>query len=300
MDSVHSKAFKAERLPDRRQVEGRICDDAYDIQIHNVDWTEPGEATFEPMNYCFLELPYLPARNIYCSYDPRIERRERQTIDNILLVPPGATLYAAWTRGHQRTLSCMFDLSKLGLLGGFEWCWENIDLDSTINIHNPFLESLLRRLAEETASPGFASKLQTDSLLTLIAFELRRHYPGLGCPARPDNGRLHPSQLQTLTDLIEASRGLGPSLVELSAACGLQPRQLSEKFKNTLGVTLRQYIAESRIKKARALLQDDQLLVKEVAYICGFQNAAAFTAAFRKATALTPQEYREGAGLARH
>src|SRR5690606_4418309 len=109
-----------------------------------------------------------------------------------------------------------------------------------------------------------------------------------------------PSQLQTLRDLIEASRGLGPSLVELSAACGLQPRQLSERFKNSLGITLRQYIAESRINKARALLQDDQLLIKEVAYICGFQNAAAFTAAFRKATALTPQEFREGAGMARH
>ncbi|MFA5495220.1 MAG: AraC family transcriptional regulator [Porticoccaceae bacterium] len=300
MESMHSRAFKAKRPPQKRYLEGRLCDEAYDIQIHNVDWTEPGEATFEPMNFCFLELPYFHARHLYCGYDPQATRSTRQTIDSILLVPPGATLYTEWTRGHQRTLSCMFDLSKLGLLGGFEWCWQNIDLESTINIHNPFLEVLLRRLSEEAAAPGFASKLQTDSLLTLIAFELRRHYPRLGSPERADNGKLSPAQIQTLTDLVEASRGLGPSLVDLSAACGLQPRQLSEKFRNTLGVTLRQYVAESRIKKARTLLHDDQLLIKEVAYICGFQNAAAFTAAFRKATDMTPQEFREGKGLARH
>ena len=45
--------------------------------------------------------------------------------------------------------------------------------------------------------------------------------------------------------------------------------------------------------KAKTLLMDERLLVKEVAYLSGFQNAAAFTAAFRKATGQTPQEFRD-------
>lgn len=300
MESIHSKAFKA-APPQKHHLEGRLFDDAYDIQIHNVDWTEPGEATFEPMNYCFLQLPYFHAHNLYCGYDPCPTSSHGQTIDRILLVPPGAKLYTEWTKGHQRTFSCMFELSRLGLLGGFEWCWQNIDLSSTINIHNPFMQALLQRLAQETAAPGFASKLQTDSLLTLIAFELRRHYPDLGKSSDEfDNGKLKSSQVQTLREMIESSVGMGPSLLELANACHLQPRQLSEKFKNTTGVTLRQFVAESRINKARTLLHDDHLLIKEVAYICGFQNAAAFTAAFRKATTMTPQEFREGKGFSRH
>ena len=300
MESIHTKSFKCEHLPVHRFLEGRLADDAYDIQIHNVNWTEPGEGTFEPHEYCFLELPYFHAKNLFCSYDPRIPARHRQTIKEILLVPPGATLYTEWTRGHQRTLSCMFDLNRLGILGGFDWHWNSIDLEATINMRNPFLESLLRRLADEAHNPGFASTLQIDSLLTLIAFELRRHFPSLGASEISHDGKLTPAQMRVLKDLIESSHGMGPSLLDLATACKLQPRQLSERFKATTGNTLRQYVAETRIRKAKALLTDEQLLIKEVAYICGFQNAAAFTAAFRKATGKTPQEYRDMREVACH
>ena len=40
------------------------------------------------------------------------------------------------------------------------------------------------------------------------------------------------------------------------------------------------------------LLSDQRLLIKQVAYGAGFQNAAAFTAAFRKEVGLTPEEFR--------
>lgn len=41
-----------------------------------------------------------------------------------------------------------------------------------------------------------------------------------------------------------------------------------------------------------ALLTSPDLLIKQVAYGAGFQNAAAFTAAFRKEVGLTPEEFR--------
>jgi AraC family transcriptional regulator len=44
------------------------------------------------------------------------------------------------------------------------------------------------------------------------------------------------------------------------------------------------------------LLGSRQLLIKQVAYECGFRNCAAFSAAFRKATGVTPESYRSALG----
>ena len=92
--------------------------------------------------------------------------------------------------------------------------------------------------------------------------------------------------------MLEAGPNEDTSLQRLAAACSLPARQLSTRFKNTTGKTLRRYAAEIRVRKAMALLTDPRLLIKQVAYGAGFQNAAAFTAAFRKEVGLTPEEFR--------
>jgi AraC family transcriptional regulator len=86
-------------------------------------------------------------------------------------------------------------------------------------------------------------------------------------------------------------------LQALAAACGLSSRELPVMFKNTVGITLRSFVAASHIAKAKLLLSDPHLLVKQVAGRSGFESASAFTAAFRKATGMRPQQYREACGV---
>jgi len=45
------------------------------------------------------------------------------------------------------------------------------------------------------------------------------------------------------------------------------------------------------------LLADGDLLIKQVAYRSGFRSAAAFGDAFRRATGLTPVQYRQSQGV---
>lgn len=293
MQTLHELAFETRNPPIELKIEGRLYDPAYDITIYDVNWTEPGEGLFNPKDHCFIELLYYPVEHIQGRYFQQHKKNNLQKLGNILVVPPGASLETSWTSGYQKTLSCLFNLSKLGLVGGFDWHWENIDLTAMLDIDNPYIETLLRRLAQEASAPGFASKMQADCLLTLIALEIRRQFPELGACDAVSDARLSASQIDTLSDRIEASTGAGPSLTSLALACDIPPRQLSVSFKNTTGKTLRQFIADSRINKAKSLLLDRHLLIKEVAYLCGFQNAAAFTAAFRKSVLMTPQQFRE-------
>src|SRR5690606_35394086 len=271
MQSLHDRAFKSDVRPSMT-LAGRIDDDAYDLKIFDACWEQPGEAAFEPQNYCFIELLYYPIDHLYGTYGDRSAGKGFQAIGKLLLVPPQATLYIAWTVGHQKTLSCLFDWSKLSLLSGFDWGWDNVELQSTLDVKNAFLETLMSRLAEETEYPGFASKLQIDSLLTLIALELGRHFKLADRSGQSDAGKLPAAQIGLLREMLETSRGDEPSLTQLANACSLPPRELSERFRRSMGVTLRHFAAETRIKKAQSLLAGDKYLIKEVAYLCGFHD----------------------------
>ena len=44
---------------------------------------------------------------------------------------------------------------------------------------------------------------------------------------------------------------------------------------------------------AKDLLTDRSLLVKEIAYRCGFANAASFGVAFRQMEGCSPQQFRD-------
>jgi AraC family transcriptional regulator len=54
------------------------------------------------------------------------------------------------------------------------------------------------------------------------------------------------------------------------------------------------HIIQARIDKARDLLGQGDLDVKEVAARCGFDNEYYFSRLFRKVTGTTPSRYRSG------
>jgi AraC-like DNA-binding protein len=52
------------------------------------------------------------------------------------------------------------------------------------------------------------------------------------------------------------------------------------------------YIAKIRIDKARALLVETDMDIKEIAYRLGFSNQQYFSTLFKKATNMSPSSYR--------
>ncbi|MNW60525.1 HTH-type transcriptional regulator YesS [compost metagenome] len=60
-----------------------------------------------------------------------------------------------------------------------------------------------------------------------------------------------------------------------------------------MGINLSEFIDDSRIRKAKELLMNHELMVREVALQVGYECAHSFTRLFKKQTGMTPQEYRE-------
>lgn len=212
-------------------------------------------------------------------------------LGQLLFIPHGTEFHLQHGAYQQKSLICMFNPTDLGTLAAFDWDWNSRICEEMLNLRSPYLQSSLQRLAEEISAPGFASELQIECLLTSIALELHREFL-LDRDRAEDSGKLSTTQLHVLREMLEPGLDEDTSLQRLAAACSLPARQLSSRFKSTTGKTLRRYAAEIRLKKAIALLADQQLLIKQVAYSAGFQNAAAFTAAFRKEMGVTPEEFR--------
>lgn len=81
-------------------------------------------------------------------------------------------------------------------------------------------------------------------------------------------------------------------LVEIAAQSGLSYVQFLRRFKAVTGVSPSEYVATVRLQKAKNLLTDTELLIKEIAFACGFENEYYFSNFFKKHTGTSPSAFR--------
>src|SRR5690606_32537050 len=113
------------------------------------------------------------------------------------------------------------------------------------------LDLLLRRLARELETPGFAAETMIEGLgLTALA-ELSRQLGGQGPVLPPMRGRLSPAQLRQIESYVEETPGCAPTISELARQCGMGPRRFTTLFRQTTGQTVRNWVEERRMDKAR-------------------------------------------------
>ncbi|UPK41392.1 response regulator transcription factor [Paenibacillus pabuli] len=98
---------------------------------------------------------------------------------------------------------------------------------------------------------------------------------------------------QTICNYINNNLEKDLSLVRLAELNHFNPSYLSRFFKQETGINLSEFIDNCRIRRAKELLGNTELMVREVALEVGYEAAHSFTRLFKKLTGMTPQEYRE-------
>ena len=116
--------------------------------------------------------------------------------------------------------------------------------------------------------------------------------PGLHGRIPPAQGGLPAYKLRQIIDFIDAHIEQSINLNQLAAVVSISPFHFHREFKRSTGLTPGRYIFETRIKRARTLLCESDLPLAQVAIQVGFADQSHFTAAFRKATSMTPRNYR--------
>lgn len=79
---------------------------------------------------------------------------------------------------------------------------------------------------------------------------------------------------------------------DISDAFGYNEKYLSHKFSEVTGMPLKQYLIKSKIDKANFMLSDTNKSISEIASELAFSDSHNFARCYKKATGLTPSEYR--------
>jgi len=82
------------------------------------------------------------------------------------------------------------------------------------------------------------------------------------------------------------------SLGDAAKAVNVSPFYLCKLFRRSGGMTFTEFVARTRVEKAKTLLLNPNHRVSEVVYEVGFQSLTHFNRVFKKLTGKSPTGYR--------
>lgn len=86
------------------------------------------------------------------------------------------------------------------------------------------------------------------------------------------------------------------SLTSLAKECNLSPNYLNNLFVQSLGITVKNYINQYRIKRAMQLLANTDSPIADIIQQVGYNSKASFHQNFQKFAGVSPMKYRQQSG----
>ena len=150
-------------------------------------------------------------------------------------------------------------------------------------------------LLHELNEANVVGRLYADSLATGLAIQLARHYSSLK-DVHVGHGGMAPHKLRKAIALIDhhlSDEEEGRvALRAVARAVRMSYFHFSRAFKQSMGMTATNYIAERRIERAKKMLEETELPISEIALRSGFSSQSHFTTAFRRLAGATPKAFR--------
>ncbi len=150
-------------------------------------------------------------------------------------------------------------------------------------VHPLHIDSLSHQLAVQIEAACTMEQLQSMNTIMVRKYCLLvKNY----------SRRPYSSLVSTCMNTIDFYYSSDLSLASLSVLCSVSKSHLAAAFKKETGVTVTDYINQTRIKQSLILLNTTSMSVSEIATRCGFSDANYFSRTFRRLQGQTPSQYR--------
>ena len=103
---------------------------------------------------------------------------------------------------------------------------------------------------------------------------------------------LEPEAVSRAKEFIQSHAGETITFDEVVRRVGVSRFHFCKIFKKATGITLTEYVAQTRVLKAKVLLADFSLRISDVLFLAGFGSVPQFNNVFRRSTGMSPTEYR--------
>ena len=263
----------------------------FSIQIQMVHFTlEQEKIVIGSHQHQFIELAF-PLRGMQYRIEPADKRDRSASYDSgLLLIPPKTRHDRIARKKSALCFSIVFDLqSENGSL--LESFYQEVRRKRwKISMSGP-----MRQVLAEAAE-GFSRDDEFSGYVCLLQFNrflielMRENFPGF---FQKPASRNSAGRAETIRIFLENNLTSPRIMEDLSRTLYLSPRHLNRIFRNTYGLSVKQWLIRERIRLAAQKLLTSDEQVKAIADSCGFANMSYFTRQFRKLYQLLPSIYRK-------
>ena len=107
-------------------------------------------------------------------------------------------------------------------------------------------------------------------------------------------GKIDRKFISEFTALVESNlSNENFSIEDICKSIGISRVQLYRKVKALLNININDYILNTRLQKAKYLLQHEESTISEIAYEVGFSSPAYFSTVFKSKFGITPKAFKE-------
>jgi AraC-like DNA-binding protein len=158
---------------------------------------------------------------------------------------------------------------------------------------NVWLDSILQRLAWESATQRPAQQVALARITEMIFVEVLRSWVGSLKPGEGGwLGAINDPHIGKALQLIHESPEHPWTLRELGSRVGLGRSAFSDRFTKLVGQTMHAYLTACRMEDAATLLETGNASIAQVAARVGYETASAFSKSFSRHHAQSPSRYR--------
>lgn len=264
------------------------------VFIARLNHGQPARNLFRRDDVYWLDLCLTPRRaNARGRYADHWGPARFVQLGALFAFPPQQTLELHSPGGRHASLICALGAESVERWFPPGFVWTDRRLEATLNIASDVLVQLMTRLNHELRDPQTGYRELCTLIVQQLAIELGRY---LGGASEPDeSGGLAAWRLRLIEERIFDPSQTYPTVQELAAMCRLSTRQFARAFRASRGCSPGDYLAQTLIETAKRRLYTTEPLA-QVAASLGFATQSSFTAAFRRATGVTPGQFRKRLG----
>jgi len=180
----------------------------------------------------------------------------------------------------------------------FESGSKPLEFFQTLYDADPSIQKKLLGLINSLNEYGYEPNMVNEHLLFLLNDLIRFHKIEM---YRTDKiNAVKPStrveiykRICIVKDFLHSNYMEKPSLSDVSSTACLSVPQLIRQFKTVFKVTPHQYLTRIRLANAARLLKHTSTPVREITWMCGFENVSAFCRAFKSEHGVQPTSFRK-------
>ena len=173
--------------------------------------------------------------------------------------------------------------------------FQDIDARNSFIYHSNYsiaLAGVIKAMYENEYEGMVRSSYMEAKSLEMLSMQIKQYKDDLNPSSRQVLLRKYDVDKLTMArDILIADLKNAPTIVQLAKQVGINQQKLKSGFKKVFDETINRYLRNERLKRARILLVEGSMSVREIANAVGYSNQSHFASRFKEKYGILPKDY---------